>query len=56
MFIRIPRAVKILANPRGEAIEDLTFIKKYVIIIKKRHFYRPEKRATKRGSKLTIIK
>ena len=41
MFILFPRAEKISANPRGTVIEDLTFIKKYVIILKKDIFTDP---------------
>jgi hypothetical protein len=40
LFISFPGAGKISANPRGTAIEDLTFIKKYVIILKKDIFRR----------------
>ena len=41
MFILFSGAGKISANPRGGAIEDLTFIKKYVIILKKDIFTDP---------------
>jgi hypothetical protein len=41
LFISFPGAGKISANPRGTAIEDLTFIKKYVIILKKDIFTGP---------------
>ena len=41
MFISFPGAGKISANPRGTVVEDLTFIKKYVIILKKDIFIGP---------------
>ena len=41
MFIRFPKAGKISADLREEANEDLTFIKKYVIILKKDIFIGP---------------
>ena len=41
MFISFPGAGKISADLREEANEDLTFIKKYVIILKKDIFTDP---------------